>query len=268
MAFTTSADMAQKAVAAGKSRTLLPPDKMILLGFLGGAYIAFGGLVAVMVGGGVNIEQVGVGIQTLVFAGVFPIGFILVTIGGAELFTGSCLFPPLAAFADEISWDRVWKSWGWVLLGNFIGSVCVAYFLTTATGLFDADPWQSSIIAIATQKADTASVGYIGWWHLFWRGIGCNWLVALALWMASSAENVIGKIFALWLPVMTFAAIGFEHSIANMFFIPAGMFAGANVNFIEFLFANLLPVTAGNIVGGVILVAWIYHYLYGKEEPS
>lgn len=262
MAFKKPAEIAQAAVAAGKAKTLLSPDKMLLLGFLAGAYIAIGGFLAVIVGGGVNAETLGVGIQKLLFAGVFPVGLMLVVIAGSELFTGNCLLPPIAKFAGETDWNGVLKNWGWVYLGNFIGSVFVAYFLATATGLFGADPWHAYIIKIAEGKVA------LGWWKILWRSIGCNWLVTLAVWMSLAADDVIGKIFAIWFPIMAFVGLGFEHSVANMFFIPAGMFAGANVSLLQFLFMNLLPATIGNIIAGVVLVAWVYYYLYLKDAQN
>lgn len=262
MAFKKPAEIAQAAVAAGKTKTLLTPDKMLLLGVLAGAYIAAGGFLAVIVGGGVNTETLGVGIQKLLFAGVFPVGLMLVIIAGSELFTGNCLLPPMAKFAGETDWNGVLRNWGWVYLGNFIGSVFVAYFLATATGLFGADPWHSFIIKIAEGKVS------LGWWKLFWRAVGCNWLVTLAVWISIAADDIIGKIFAIWFPIMAFVGLGFEHSVANMFFIPAGMFAGADVSLPQFIFMNLLPVTIGNIVGGMLLVAWVYYYLYLKDTQQ
>ncbi len=260
MGFKKPVEIAQASVAAGKAKTLMNPDKLLLLGFLAGAYIAFGGFLAIVVGKGVNVETLGPGIGKLFFAGVFPVGLMLVIIGGSELFTGNCLLPPMAALKGEAQWGGVFKNWLWVYIGNFIGSVFVAYFLATATGILGADPWHTAAIKIAEAK-----VG-LGWVELFWRGVGCNWLVCLAVWLAIAADDIIGKIFAMWFPIMAFVAIGFEHSVANMFFIPTGMFAGANVSLGQFLFSNLLPVTIGNIVGGLVFVAVIYHYLYMKNS--
>ena len=259
MAFKKPGEIAQAAVAAGKAKTLMSVDKLFLLGILAGAYIAAGGFLAVIIGGGVNAETLGVGIQKLLFAGVFPVGLMLVVIAGSELFTGNCLLPPIAWLAGEADTGGVLKNWIWVYIGNFIGSVLVALCFTHWTGLFAADPWHSYIIKIAEFK-----VG-LGWWALFWRATGCNWLVTLAVWLAIAADDIVGKIFAIWFPIMAFVALGFEHSVANMFFIPAGMFAGANVGVLQFIFWNLLPVTLGNIVGGMYLVAWVYYYLYLKD---
>lgn len=262
MGFKKPGEIAKASVVAGKAKTLMNPDKLILLGFLAGAYIAFGGFLAMAVGGGVNTETLGVSIQKLLFAAVFPVGLMLVVIGGAELFPANCLLPPIAAFAGETTWDGVLKNWLWVYIGNFIGSVFVAYFLATATGLFAGDPWHAYVIAIAEEKVS------FGPGILFWRAVGCNWLLCLAVWLSMAADEIVGKILAIWFPIMGFVAMGFELSVANMFFIPAGMFAGANVHFGQFIFANLLPVTLGNIVGGIVFVAAIYYYLYLKDVQT
>ncbi len=262
MGFKKPAEIAQASVAAGTAKILINPDKLILLGFLAGAYIAFGGFLAIIVGGGTNADTLGKGIQKLLFAGVFPVGLMLVVIGGSELFTGNCLFPPLAVFAGKAKWNSVFKNWAWVYIGNFIGSVFVAYFLATLTGLLAGDPWHSFVIAVAEKKVSLSVM------QLFWRAVGCNWLVCLAVWLAIAAEDIIGKIFAMWFPIMAFVAMGFEHSVANMFFIPTGMFAGADVSLVQFLFVNLLPVTLGNIVGGLVFVAGIYYYLYLKDAKE
>lgn len=256
MAFKKPAEIAQAAVGAGKAKTLLSVDKMFLLGILAGAYIAVGGFLAVIIGGGTNAETLGVGVQKLLFAGVFPVGLMLVVIAGSELFTGNCLLPPIAAYAGEAKWGGVLKNWIWVYIGNLVGSLLVAYLFTHLTGLFAPEPWHGYIIKIAEGKVA------LGPWKIFWRAVGCNWLVTLAVWLAIAADDVIGKIFGIWFPIMAFVGLGFEHSVANMFFIPAGMFAGANVTVGQFVVGNLVWATLGNIVGGSVLVALVYYYLY------
>ncbi|PIE33941.1 formate transporter [candidate division KSB3 bacterium] len=260
MGFKTPGEIAHASVIAGKAKTLINPDKLLILGFLAGAYIALGGMLAIAVGGGVNDETLGLGVQKLLFAGVFPVGLMLVVIGGAELFTGNCLLLPIAAFPKEAAWNDVFKHWFWVYLGNFIGSVFIAYFLVTVTRVFAAEPWHAYIIALAERKVTSGAL------QLFWSAVGCNWLVCLAVWLAMAADDIVGKIFAIWFPTMSFVAIGFEHSVANMFFIPTGMFAGADVSLWQFLFANLLPVTLGNIVGGLVFVAGAYYYLHVRNS--
>lgn len=284
MAFKKPVEIAQAAVAAGKAKTALPIDKMLLLGFLAGAYIAFGGLLAVLVGGGLtNKVVVGettfwlVGIQKLLFAGVFPVGLMLVVIGGAELFTGNCMLIPIAVYHKEAKWSGLLNNWLWVYIGNFIGSLFVAYFLTTLTGFFATAPWNAYIQGIAYAKTGV-TVGADGaitlapagafMWKMFWRSVGCNWLVTMAVWLSIAADDVVGKVFAIWFPIMAFVGMGFEHSVANMFFIPAGIWAGAKVSTAQFLINNLLPVTLGNILVGMVMVAGIYYYVYLKDEKK
>jgi len=172
MAFKKPGEIARAAVTAGRSKPLETPDKLLLFGFLAGSYIAFGGLLAVAIGGGINAELLGIGFKNLIFAGVFPVGLMLVVIGGSELFIGNCLLPPIAWLEDHADTKDVLKNWGWVYLGNFIGSVVIAYFLATATGLLAADPWHSYIIEIAEKKANSGGATYIGWMSLFWRAVG------------------------------------------------------------------------------------------------
>ena len=264
MAFKTPKDIVQASFGACSMKVDLPISKMLVLGFLAGAYIALGGLLAIIVGRGVNpaapaAPVFGPGLEKFIFGAVFPVGLMLVVIAGAELFTGNCAIVPSGCLAGKASWSGLLKNWVFVYIGNFIGALFVAYFLGYATGLTAKDPWLAGTKAIAEAKI-APSV-----WQLFWRGVGCNWLVCLAVWMAIAADDIVSKIAAIWFPIMAFVALGMEHSIANMFFIPLGMFNGANVSLVDFLFKNLLVVTLGNIVGGAVLVAGLYWYVYGRE---
>ena len=110
--------------------------------------------------------------------------------------------------------------------------------------------------------------GMAGWWSAFMKGIGCNLLVCIAILLAASSKNMIGKFFGIWFPIMAFVSSGFEHSVANMYFIPAGIFCGANVTWANAFLYNFIPVTLGNIVGGAVFIAGVYQYCYHKEmEP-
>jgi len=199
------------------------------------------------------------GLQKFIFAAVFPVGLMLVVIAGAELFTGNAATCIPAALSGRITWRAVLRNWALSYVGNFAGSLAVAYFLTFLTGLLLKDPWLSSIVGIAEGKVSQDFV------VLLLKGIGCNWLVCLAVWLAVSADDVAGKILAIWFPIMAFVAIGFEHSVANMYFIPAGMIYGASVSWGQFLFNNLLPVTIGNVIGGTVFVGVVYWYLYADR---
>jgi formate/nitrite transporter len=102
----------------------------------------------------------------------------------------------------------------------------------------------------------------------FWRGVGCNWMVCLAVWLAVSANDVAGKVWGIWFPIMAFVAIGFEHCVANMFFVPLGMLYGADVSWIQFVVSNLIPVTLGNVLGGGVFVGFVYWWLYARETRT
>ena len=233
---------------------------LLTLSFLAGAFIAFGGLLAVIVGGGVpDIKAANPGLQKFIFGAVFPVGLMLVVVAGAELFTGNNASCVPAVLSGKASWAGLARNWTVSYIGNFLGSIFVVFFLTYMTGLFASDPWLSSITGIAEAKVSQE------FWPLFFKGVGCNWLVCLAVWLAIASDDVASKIFGVWFPIMAFVAIGFEHSIANMFFIPAGIMYGASVTWGEFFVVNLVPVTLGNIVGGALFVGGIYWYVYSRK---
>jgi len=259
MAFKSPKAIVEATFNAGKAKAEKGIPQLLVLGFLAGAFIAFGGFLAIIVGKGVNTEMLGVGIAKFLFAAVFPVGIMLVVIAGSELFTGNCGVITPAALKGTASWSGLLKNWVFVYIGNFIGSLFVAFFLAYLTGLTAKDPWLSATQAIAEGKVSLTFV------QAFFRGLGCNWLVCLGVWLAIASDDITGKIWGLWFPIMAFVGLGFEHSIANMFFIPLGMFNGANVSLSQFLFSNLLPVTLGNIVGGAGFVGCIYWWLYGRD---
>ena len=234
---------------------------VILLSFLAGAYIAFGGLLAEIASAGMLTAGAPVGLEKFVFGAVFPVGLMIVVIAGSELFTGNVMFMTLGLLDGTASVGGLAKNWvlSWVF--NFVGALFVAFVLAYMGGLFPAD---SAFAAKATAVA-TAKVG-LPFDKALIRGIGCNWLVCLAVWLANASDDVIGKIFGIWFPIMAFVCIGFEHSVANMFFIPLGMFLGAEgVNWGSMIINNLIPVTLGNIIGGAVFVACIYWYTFLKD---
>ena len=256
-------DIVSTVDGIGCAKAGLDAGRLLMLGFLAGAYIAFGGLLAIIVGGGsAGVGEANPGLQKFIFAAVFPVGLMLVVVAGAELFTGNAATCIPAALARHITWGAVARNWTLAYVGNFAGSLAVAYFLTFLTGILLKDPWVSSIVGIAEGKV---SQGFL---ELLLKGIGCNWLVCLAVWLAVSADDVAGKILGIWFPIMAFVAIGFEHSVANMYFIPTGMLYGASVTWGEFLLNNLLPVTLGNVIGGALFVGVVYWYLYGDRSSG
>jgi formate/nitrite transporter len=211
----------------------------------------------------------GIGFTRFMTGAVFSLGLILVIIAGAELFTGNNLMVS-SAMAREITFGRMLERWGLVYVSNFVGSVLLA-LLFVFSGL-----WKTGDAALG-QAAVRIAYGKVslGFLEALLRGIGCNWLVCLAVWMALAARQTVGRIFAIFFPIMGFVALGFEHSVANMYFIPTGILlrdiagvaipAGAAPEALgwgSFALRNLLPVTIGNIIGGVVFVGMSYWSAY------
>ena len=246
---------------AGLVKARMTVSKTLIMGFLAGAFIAFGGFLAIMVGGGIpDIKVHNPGLQKFIFGAVFPVGLMLVVIAGSELFTGNTAVSIPGVLSRRISWLGWLKNMFLSYTGNLIGSLFVAYFLAYQTHLLSSAPWLSFTTGISEAKVSQC------FWVLFLRGLGCNWLVCLAIWMALASEEIAGKILGIWFPIMAFVALGFEHSIANMFFIPLGIYYGAHVSWHQFFIINLIPVTLGNIVGGSFFVGAIYWYVYDYSE--
>jgi len=256
--FKKPGEIVDSCCTVGQAKTENSIAKLLVLGFLAGAYIAFGSLVAIATGKGITAEGFG-GLAKLIFAGTFPVGLMLVVIAGSELFTGNIGVITPSCLVGKSKWSGLLRNWVVVYIGNFIGSVFVAFFLGYLTNLFANDPYLTAVTGIASGKVS------LGFGPAFWRGVGCNWLVCLAVWLAVSANDIAGKVWAIWFPIMAFVAIGFEHSVANMFFVPLGMFYGADVSWGQFIVNNLIPVTLGNIVGGGLFVGVIYWWLYGRK---
>lgn len=259
--FKSPVDTAKAISATAGAKNSANIVNVILLSFLAGAYIAFGGLLAIIASAGMLKAGAPVGLEKFVFGAVFPVGLIIVVLAGSELFTGNVMFMTIGVLDGSASVGGLAKNWviSWVF--NFVGALFVAYVLAYMGGLFPAD----SAFATKATSVATAKVG-LAWDQAFIRAIGCNWLVCLAVWLANASDDVIGKIFGIWFPIMAFVTIGFEHSVANMFFIPLGMFLGAKgVTWSTIIMNNLVPVTLGNIVGGAIFVACIYWYTYLKD---
>ncbi|QDO94710.1 formate/nitrite transporter family protein [Formosa sediminum] len=236
-------------------------SKTLILAFLAGAYVAFGGLLAIIISGGSpGLAANNPGFTRFLFGAAFPLGLILVVLVGAELFTGNNAYFIPNILTKRQKCHAMFKNWSLVYLGNFFGAICIAFVVTHLTHLVSSEPYVNTVYSIAYSKTSHS------FFITFIKGIGANWLVCLALWQGIAAKHTIGKIFAIWLPVMAFVTMGFEHSIANMYFIPLAIFEGADISWSTFILKNLIPATMGNIVGGVLFVGLPYGYLFGKIE--
>ncbi|MDR1037436.1 MAG: formate/nitrite transporter family protein [Deltaproteobacteria bacterium] len=265
----TVPETADAVSALGAVRAGTPAAKLLLAAALAGLYIAFGGALAIRAGCGVPAEWGSIG--RLLFAGAFPLGLLLVVFGGAALFTGDVMYVfggmmrgkvgiPCGTRALVLSWT-----------GNLLGALLLAYMIHW-TGIFldgatDAGPAPLALYAVKLGAAKCSQ----GFWTLFVKGILCNQLVCLAVFMALCSPTPAAKALLIWPPIFGFVALGMEHSVANMFFIPVGMLSGTDPGYLaspgavaaaygwgDFFFRNLVPVTLGNVVGGALFVAAPY----------
>jgi formate transporter len=204
--------------------------------------------------------------QPLVGAIIFPVGLIIIVLLGLELVTGSFALVPLPFLRGEASGSAVVANWGWVFLGNLIGSV--AYGVLIAIALTDMGAIEPAGVAariVAAAEAKTtgyAAFGFAGLITAFVKGMLCNWLVCLAVVLAMSTTSTLGKIATAWMPVFIFFAQGFEHSVVNMFLIPTGMILGAKVTVVDWWLWNQVPVTLGNLVGGFCFTGFALYWTY------
>ena len=273
MNYYTPKEIAQNALQVGINKSQLSVASMLLLGMLAGAYIAFaaeGSTLAMH-----DISSVGFG---RFLAGViFATGLMMVVIGGGELFTGNVLLW-VSYLEKKISMAMMLRNWFWVYIGNLIGAILLAC-LMDGSGLWGYNHYLHGAYAlnIAIGKV------HLSFTEAFIRGILCNWLVCLAVWMAYAAKDITGKVWAIFFPIMLFVTSAFEHSVANMYYLAAGLLAkldpqivaasgaGAKIDALSVYSAvvnNLVPVTLGNIVGGAIFVASYYWYCYIKDQPK
>lgn len=263
MDMRTPVEVAKAALKVGENKieTTRRPVRLIVLSVLAGAYIALGGVLSLIVGFG--FPQLTAGnpaLQKLLSGAMFPIGLILVVVLGAELFTGNNALLIPAFMKRRCGAVDVAKNWVIVYFGNFVGAVAFAWLMVYMTGLTAADPWHSAIIGMAQTKVS------LPWLTVFVRGIGANWCVCLAVWLALSGRSLLEKMAACWLPVMAFVALGYEHCIANMFFIPSGMLEGADVTVWQMVWNNLVPATLGNIIGGAVFVGCVHARLHLSDK--
>lgn len=239
----------------------LKPSQRVVLGFLAGVYIAMGSLLAVKVGYGFpTFAADNAGVIRLFMGIVFPVGLIMVVLAGADLFTGNCgLFVP-NMLNKKVDALKASKALATTWIANFIGSLFFGYFMVYLTGLSSMDSTYDGFMAIAEIK--TCNPFYV----TLLKGIGANWLVCLALWLGMSSRSITGKILGLWFPIMAFVAIGYEHSIANMFFLPVAIMEGFDLTLADMFIKNIIPATLGNMIGGGLFVGGLYWFVYDRES--
>ncbi len=270
----TPAEIAENYVATGKSKVNTTVGKMIALAILAGAFIALAGVGSTTVS--VSIEQASLG--KFLGACVFPAGLAMCLLAGSELFTGNCLLA-IPLLQREIRFGGMLKNWLFVYIGNLVGALLIAAAVVYShTPALFADGEAVSVLSTAVTKTS------LTFGDAFLKGILCNFLVCIAVWIAFAAKDVVGKIVGLFFPIMLFVLCGFEHSVANMYFIGAGLFAKpipeyadsaaaagidlSGLNWGTFWTHNLIPVSLGNIVGGALCVGCVYWFVYLRKRPK
>lgn len=275
--FFSPAEIAEGFIETGRKKAALSPFSQFALGILAGAFIAFAAE-----GSNVAIHTMAsVGLAKALAGALFSVGLMLVIVAGGELFTGNCLMV-LSLSERKISLGAMLRNWAVVYLGNFAGAILVAFLVLCSGQLgFSGGLLGGFTIKVAAYKT---SLSFI---EAFVMGIMCNWLVCLAVWMAAGTKDMAGKLLAIFFPIWLFVTSGFEHSIANMYYIPAGIFAKGNrawvnaaislgstqekidsLTWASFALGNLLPVTLGNIVGGGLFVGMAYWFIYLRGSAS
>ncbi len=261
MSFNTPQSITETIIEKiGVAKCELSLRQLIVLGFMAGAFIAFGSQLATRVLATVADP----GLAMILAGAVFSVGLMLVIIAGAELFTGNTLIW-MSVLSGKTTLKKMLVNWIVVFFSNFAGTVFIAWLISQSGLLYGADGTLSVIgnkaVSIAAIKAG------LPFFQVLIRGILCNWLVCLALWISLASHDITGKIFGIFFPIMTFVASGFEHNVANMYFLSVGMMIdpatcitpGGFVN-------NLIAATLGNIIGGAFFVGTLYYYVYRKCE--
>jgi len=266
MAYVKPENVVESMLQAGASKAGLSIKDMLIRGALSGAFLGYATTLAIAAATQTHLGIVG--------AIIFPVGFVMIILLGLELATGNFALLPIAVMDGRISMKQLAYNWTWVLIGNLIGSVIYAvlyYVYITKMGHVDPTTIAAArkIIAVAEHKTIAyAHLGYAGILTAFTGAILCNWMVTLGAVMALTSTTTIGKIAAMWLPIMTFFALGYEHAIVNMFVIPAGMLLGAHVTITDWWFWNQIPVIAGNIVGGMLFTGMALYITARKKAAA
>ena len=265
MDYVNPVELVHEALRVAKKKAALSMCDLLLRGFLAGAFLAYATSLVMIV-----LSQ---GLPPIVGALLFPAGFVMLVLLGLELATGNFALLPAALAAGEVSLGKLLRNWGWVYLGNVLGSVFYAalfYLAVTNCGASAGGPLGDLLKQTAQRKTLAyMALGGSGWTTALVKGILCNWMVTIGAVLAMVSRSTVGKVVAMWLPIMTFFAHGYEHSIVNMFVIPAGMLFGAPVSVRQWWLWNQIPVTLGNIVSGALLTGLALYVTFRvKQTPS
>jgi formate/nitrite transporter len=253
----TPAATFQALVSKGEANAKLSNAKTLFASIMGGCFVGMGGLLSVSIAGSMpGVAATNPGLVKLMFAALFPVNLLLVLQTGSQLFTGNTATMSSALIEGKIGFKSLARVWSVSYLGNIIG--CGAFALLTAyTGLLS---YGTADLAVATVVKKCA----MGFWPTFTKAVLCNWLVCLAVFLATQAQDMAGKMVGIWFPISTFVAIGFEHSVANLFLLPLGLLAAAPLTMGQAIVKNLIPVTLGNAFAGAVIIGAGFSFAFGK----
>ena len=250
MDYVKPSEVAETFFANAVAKAKLSISQFLLRGFLSGALLGFATAV--------TFTSAAQGLPPIVGAILFPVGFAMIVVLGLELVTGNFALMPAAILSGDVGLPRAFSNLIWVFMGNLLGGCLFAYLYTAVQTQFHHVPavGQAALIVAAAQAKTIAyqHMGVAGWWLALVKAILCNWMVCMGVVMGITSRSTLGKIAACWLPVFTFFSLGYEHSVVNMFLIPAGMLMGAPISIREWWFWNQIPVTLGNLAGGLLFV--------------
>ena len=259
--YVSPKELLQEAVQLAKRKSELSVRDMLIRGILAGAFLGYATSLTIIV-----TSQ---GLPPIVGAILFPVGFVMLVLLGLELVTGNFALLPAGVMGGTVRVTKLLRNWGWVYLGNLIGSVLYAalFYLAITNWRTGNGGAVADLLKQAAQKKTLAYValGYSGWATALVKAVLCNWMVTIGAMLALASRSTVGKIAAMWLPIMTFFALGFEHSVVNMFLIPSGMLLGAPISISQALLWNLLPVTLGNLVAGTLLTGMAFYATYPTQ---
>ncbi len=263
MGYVKPETVVEQMIQAGAYKAGLSAKDLLIRGFLAGALLGYAVTVA--------FSAIAQSEMRIVGSLVFPLGFVMIVLLGLELVTGNFALIPVALLERRATFGRMIYNWVWVYIGHLLGTAFYGYMFYLASTKMGTvpDPTVGKMIA-KVAEANTlgyAKLGFVdGWTLAIVKAILCNWMVTLGAVMAMTAQHVIGKIAAMWLPILTFFALGFEHAVVNMFLMPTGMFFGADIGLYEWWVWNQIPVTIGNIIGGLTFTGLALYFTHRKRE--
>lgn len=258
--------MGRELVEDARKKDKLVPLHLLIRSFLCTPFLAFAtALCALLVAQGWPSSAAGL---------LFPVGYVMLAVLGLEMVTGNFSVLPIGMYAGSVRPGRVVRSWAITFTGNLLGGVFFAWllwFAVTKGGTAEIPPVLETLRIVAEKKASYHHYGLHGWFAAVGMGVLCNWLVSIAPVIAKASRSIPGKVVLMWLPIATFFALGFEHSVVNMFVFPVGILAGAKVTIVEWWVWNQIPVTIGNVMGAVVFNASLWYYTHcarsKKETP-